>query len=384
MKIKYLIKNYFSTWWRNIDRYILFSMILLVVIGILLVYSGSPPVAARLGYDDMHFIHRHLVFVLMSFVIMLIISCFSLNLVKYMSFIGVVVGFLFLLLLLGFASDIKGAKRWITIFHITIQPSEFVKVFFIILTAWILSLKSSDIFIKSRFFYYSASSWLCFASLLILQPDLGMTIVVSIVWGGQLFLAGLPIPIVFVFIVLILLGVLGAYFFFPHVANRIDSFLDSSNELSYQVKKSLDAFENGGFTGVGPGGGVVKMHLPDSHTDFIFAVAGEEMGAVLCILIVSLYCFIVVKSLLNILNEERLFVVYTVAGIAMLFGFQAIINIGVSLSLLPTKGMTLPFISYGGSSFMSISLSAGVLLSLTKKRYGKILKTNRILLGHNE
>lgn len=381
MNILSFLKTIALSWWRNVDRYLIFCMLLLSVIGILLVYSGSPAVAKRLGYSDMHFFYRHLVFVSLSCFIIIAVSLFSTNLIKYFSIIGIFIGFLLLVALLLFSRDINGAKRWINIFYITIQPSEFVKVFFIVVTSWILSFVKNEPLLKSKFFYYSLLFWSCFIFLLILQPDLGMSIIVSVIWGGQLFLAGLPVPVVILLIFFIILGVICAYFFFPHVTNRIDSFLDSSNALGYQVQKSLEAFKNGGLVGVGPGGGSVKMHLPDSHTDFIFAVAGEEMGAVLCIFIVCIYCFIVIKSFLSIYNEKNFFIIYTVGGLSMLFGFQSIVNIGVSLSLLPNKGMTLPLISYGGSSFLSISLASGILLSLTKKKYGRIFLTDRILIN---
>ena len=201
-----------------------------------------------------------------------------------------------------------------------------------------------------------------------LQPDFGMSVVLSSIWGIQIFLSGLPMLLIAALAGLFVLGIFGAYMFFPHVASRIDRFLDPAAGDNYQVQKSLDAFSNGGLFGTGPGHGQVKLTLPDAHADFIFAVAGEEFGMFAVILLILLFYFIIVRSIVRIFRNDDLFIILGVSGLLMQFGLQSLIHMGSSLQLLPAKGMTLPFISYGGSSLLSLGLGMGMLLSLTRKR----------------
>ena len=206
--------------------------------------------------------------------------------------------------------------------------------------------------------------------LLILQPDFGMTVTVSVVWATQLFLAGLPLLWIAVAAFMGVLGLISAYMFLPHVAKRINNFLDPSQGDNYQVERSIEAFQNGGIIGVGPGEGTVKQVLPDSHTDFIFAVVGEEFGALIALMVIGLFAIVVLRGFLRVRHEPDLFIVYATVGLLMQFGVQAVINMGVSLHLFPTKGMTLPFVSYGGSSMLAIALAMGMVLALTRRRYG--------------
>jgi cell division protein FtsW len=278
-------------------------------------------------------------------------------------------GLLTLVLVLIYGTEIKGARRWISLFGQSLQPSEFIKPLFSVFTAWLLSKNyRTDDWKEYR---VSGFFFVVLVLLLLLQPDVGMTLVVAAVWAGQLFIAGIPMIWVAVLAMAGFILVIGAYNFFPHVTYRVDSFLASfDGQGSYQVKRSLQAFEGGGLFGRGPAEGVVKQNLPDSHTDFIFAVAGEEFGALACILIVALYGVIVVRGLIKMLHEEDMFVLLAVSGLLIQFGIQASINMGVALNLFPTKGMTLPFISYGGSSMLAISIAMGMMLALTRKRYG--------------
>ena len=213
----------------------------------------------------------------------------------------------------------------------------------------------------------SAGLFALTAGMLLLQPDVGMTIVVSLIWGFQLFLAGLPIVLVAVLGLIAVAGAVGAYFTFDHVHDRVQQFLASGDNLGYQVRKSLEAFESGNLLGRGPGEGIVKLNLPDAHTDFIFAVAGEEFGIWLCIILVMLFGVIVIRSLWLSLKDNNLFIVYASAGLAASFGLQGIINMASTLHLMPTKGMTLPFISYGGSSLFASAVTIGMLLAITRK-----------------
>jgi len=261
--------------------------------------------------------------------------------------------------------EVKGAVRWINLGGFSMQPSEFIKPFFAVVVGWILSLKFEDEFPS---FLLCSFLYIIIAALLITQPDFGMLVMITAIFGIQVFIAGMPIFWIMLAIISSAFGVTAAYFLLPHVTKRINSFLDPENSENYQVSKSIAAFEHGGLYGRGPGEGAIKQILPDSHTDFIFAVAGEEFGAIICIIVIFTFAFIVVRSLLKLINEEDKFTQFAATGIVAQFGLQSIINIGVTLNVLPTKGMTLPFISYGGSSTLAIAIAMGMLLGFTRTR----------------
>jgi cell division protein FtsW len=257
---------------------------------------------------------------------------------------------------------------------VSIQASEFVKPAFTILVAWMLAEKYRD----PQFPGLSLSLFLLgsVVCLLVLQPDLGMTLIILSTWIGQLFIAGIPILWMIVLAIAGIVGLGGAYIFLPHVTKRIDQFLDPSSgdprHDLYQVQKSLEAFKNGGLFGKGPGEGIVKKYVPDAHADFVFAVAGEEFGLILCLILVGLFGFIVIRSLSRAMEDSSVFIVMATAGIAIQFGLQAFVNMASALHLIPTKGMTMPFISYGGSSLLALGISMGVLLALTRRRHGSM------------
>jgi len=358
--------NLFTSWWWTVDRFSLLGIVLIICVGAFMVTTSSTSVAERIGLDSYHFVKRQLAYLFISLIIIFLFSLLSPITIRRISTIGFLGGILLLIFVLIFGEEVNGARRWINMPGISLQPSEFMKPFFIVLTAWILS--EEKIYSKFKRMKIAFGLYLFLVFLLVMQPDMGMTIIISVVWGAQLFVAGLPMVFVFIFGILIVSGLISAYFFFPHVAHRIDSFLSTTG--NYQAHKSMEAFYSGGLFGRGPGEGVVKQYLPDSHTDFIFAVAGEELGAIACAIIVLLYAFIVFKGLKRMLGESDLFIVYAVSGLLMQFGAQAIVNMGVALNLLPTKGMTLPFISYGGSSMLAIAIAMGMMLALTRRRYG--------------
>ncbi len=266
--------------------------------------------------------------------------------------------------------EIKGARRWIALPGLSLQPSEFVKPTFAVVSAWLFARYR----LRERF----PGQWIAIAlyalvvGLLIKQPDLGMAAVVSAVWFTQFFLAGLRLVWVALGMATGIAGLVGAYFALPHVASRIDRFLDPASGDSYQVDRSMDAFMNGGWWGRGPGEGTVKEYLPDAHADFVFAVAGEELGLVTCLIIVALFAFIVLRGFSRLLQENNLFVVLAATGLLVQFGLQAVVNMASSLQLMPPKGMTLPFLSYGGSSLLALGLGMGMALALTRRRYGGV------------
>lgn len=356
-------------WWWTIDRPIWFALMLLMCLGAVIVTAASPPVAERLGYDAFYFVSRQHVFLLLALVLMFGVSLLSPDDVRRTAVCTflVSVGLMVLLPVIGFEN--KGATRWIRIAGMSLQPSEFLKPSFAVVIAWIFAQGA-----RSRHFpgyRIALALYAVVVMLLIIQPDFGMTVAISGMFGLQFFLAGVPFVWVAVMLLAGAAGVFMAYQFLPHVTNRIDRFLDPSSGDNYQVEKSLEAFKNGGLLGRGPGEGEVKRLIPDSHTDFVFSVAGEEYGVIICLLIIGLFAFVVLRGYFRLLAEQDLFVVLGVAGLLAQFGMQAIINMGVAVHLLPAKGMTLPFLSYGGSSLLAMALGMGMLLALTRKRYGQ-------------
>ncbi len=354
-----------STWWWTVDRWLLMSLALLIIIGIVLVFGASPAVAERIGLPSFHFVQRQIIFLLMSVAVMFCVSLMPPVMVRRFGIILFAVCLLLLVATLIVGPEVKGARRWLPIGSFTLQTSEFIKPAFIIFSAWMLSQSQK----VSGFAGWKISmiSYMVVISLLILQPDLGQSILVSIVWGVQIFMAGLAWAWVFGLIALGLVGILTAYIFLPHVAGRIDSFFHPENSDTFQVDQAMNAFRSGGLFGKGPGEGVVKIHLPDAHSDYIFAVAGEEFGVIVCLLIIGIFAVIVIRGFVNLLKEQDLFTVLAVAGLLIQFGIQAFINLAVNLSILPSKGMTLPFVSYGGSSMIALAIGMGMILSLTRR-----------------
>jgi cell division protein FtsW len=370
-------KNSITSWWWTVDKLSLLAIIILIVFGAFMVTTASVAIADRIGHDIFYFVKKQLIFLSGTLIIIVGISFMTPMAIRRMAIIGFLCGLILMVAVLVFGSDINGAKRWIFIAGQSLQPSEFMKPFFVVVTAWMLS--EAKIKPRCKGFRISFMLYLVLSLLLLSQPDFGMFVVVSSVWGAQLFIAGLPLYITGLIFLVGIFVLVSAYLLFPHVAYRLDSFINAKTGGNYQVNKSLEAFNNGGLLGRGPGEGVVKEKLPDSHTDFIFAVIGEELGAIVCIFVIGLYAFIVIRGLKKMLEENDLFYVYAVSGLLMQFGIQASINIGVSMNLLPTKGMTLPFISYGGSSMFAIAISMGMMLALTKKRFGNLAQKRKIV-----
>ena len=357
--------NFINRWWKVIDQQTIIAMVILLAFSLMLVTTASPAVANRIGLTDNYFSSRHVVFLALAVIIILTFSLLDKKWIRRLAIFGFLGSLLMLVLVKFYGFEVKGATRWINIGGFSYQPSEFMKPFFAVVTGWILSLHYYEEFPSFKVCFILFVS---VAALLIIQPDFGMLVMVSAVFGIQLFVAGLPIIWLFIAIFASVFGSIGAYLLLPHVASRINRFLDPVNSENYQGTRSLEAFESGGLYGKGPGEGSVKQFLPDSHTDFIFAVAGEEFGAIICLMIIITFAYIVIRILINLLHEDDKFIQIAAIGIISQFGLQAVINMGVSLNLLPTKGMTLPFISYGGSSTLAISIGMGMLLGLTKRK----------------
>jgi cell division protein FtsW len=357
-----------AQWWWTVDRWTLLAIGALVGFGSLMVMAASPAVADRIGADNLHFVHRYFAVLPAAMLTMFAVSLLSPRAVRRLAAVGFLVSLILLAYTFIGGVEIKGARRWIEVPGFSLQPSEFVKPCFAVVAAWLFAqyrLNPSFPGHRIAILLYGLV-----VVLLLKQPDLGMAVVVSAVWFTQFFLAGLRLVWVATGLATGAAGLVGAYFAFPHVASRIDRFLDPQSGDSYQVERSMEAFANGGLWGRGPGEGTVKEYLPDAHADFVFAVAGEELGVIVCILIVALFAFIVLRGFSRLLQEGNLFVVLGATGLLVQFGLQAIINMASSLHLMPTKGMTLPFISYGGSSMLALGLGMGMALALTRRRPG--------------
>ncbi len=353
-------------WWWTVDRWTLLAVALLIAIGTLLTLAASPAVAEKLKLDPQHFVLRQVIFLPLAMAVIFIVSFMSPRGVRRISVIGLAISLILVGLTLFMGEEIKGATRWLQLAGLSIQPSEFVKPCFAVTAAWMLAEQRRREGVPGGLI--CCALFAVVVSLLVSQPDFGMTAVVSAVWFGQCFIAGLPMLWVGILAVLGLAGAVVAYATSDHVASRIDLFLNPASGDSYQIDRAMDAFGQGGLLGRGPGEGMVKRVLPDAHTDFIFSVAGEEFGLIACLIIVGLFGFVTMRGFARLLREENLFVLLAAAGLLTQFGLQALINIGVNVNLLPTKGMTLPFISYGGSSMLALALAMGMVLSLTRRR----------------
>jgi cell division protein FtsW len=357
-----------ARWWWTVDRWSLAALGILIAFGVVMSLAASPAVAERIGYDGLHFVRRHLAMLPVSLCLMFAVSLQPPRTIRRIAIFSFAVALILLVLTFVIGVEIKGARRWINLPGLSVQPSEFVKPTFAVVAAWLFSEQK----LRSGFpgNLISTTLFLAILAMLFKQPDIGMAVVVAIVWFAQFFMAGLRLYWAVAGAFAGVAGLVGAYLSLPHVRVRIDHFLDPSAGDSYQVNRSLEAFANGGLWGRGPGEGIVKDFLPDAHADFVFAVAGEEFGLIVCIIIVGLFAFIVLRGFSRLLQEGNLFVLLAATGLLIQFGVQAVINMASTLHLIPTKGMTLPFLSYGGSSMLALGLGLGMVLALTRRRLG--------------
>jgi len=353
-------------WWWTVDRWLLAALIGLGLAGVILTLAASPAVAERIGLDTFYFARRQMVFIGLALAVMVMVSFLSPKGVRRLATLTTLGAVVLMMATLVAGVEIKGATRWLQLGGFSLQPSEFAKPGFAVLAAWFFSMRKLD----DHFPGYALATGLftIVAGLLLLQPDVGMTLVIAAIWGVEFFVAGLPLVFVAGLAMLMLGGSVGAYFTFDHVRSRVDRFLDPEAGIGYQVARSLDAFRNGGWAGRGPGEGRVKEVLPDAHADFIFAVAGEEFGLIACLIVLALFVFVVLRGFSRVLKDQDLFVLLAVTGLLTQFGLQALINMASTVNLMPPKGMTLPLISYGGSSTLALGLGLGMVLALTRLR----------------
>ncbi|AQS88892.1 cell division protein FtsW [Neoasaia chiangmaiensis NBRC 101099] len=360
-----------ARWWRHVDRVTLSCVGILIALGYILMLAASPAVAVRIGASREMFILKQVIFLCIAGAIVLGVSSLSRTGIKRLALIGGLLALAATFMTLVHGIEIKGARRWIALPMMSVQPSEFLKPCFAVVTGWLLAERRERQIFGNVAFPGLLIAFAAFGLILLLlksQPDIGMLSVITMVFMTQLFVDGLRLIFVGVGVGAMVGAFAGAYVVFPHVRSRVERFLHPNVGDHYQIDTALRAFGNGGLMGRGPGEGRVKDLLPDAHADFVFAVAGEEYGLLICLGIVCVFLVIVLRTLMKLMREDDPFVITSAAGLVTGFGLQAFVNMGSTLHLIPTKGMTLPFISYGGSSAMSVALTIGMVLALTRRR----------------
>src|ERR1700744_3798974 len=355
-----------SEWWWTVDRLQLAAIIALMLAGIILSLAASQPVAVRIGLDPFHFFNHHVMFLGPAFMVMIAVSFLSPKQIRRSALIVFAVSITLIVITLLVGPEVKGSRRWITLLGVNIQASESAKPAFVVLAAWLFaeSARRPEMPATSM----ALVLLLMLVSLLVMEPDFGQTMLILMVWGTLFFIAGMRMIWVAGLAGAASAGLFGAYLLVPHVAGRIKRFMNPASGDTFQVDTAMEAFSNGGWFGLGPGDGLPEPSLPDSNTDFVFTVAAEEFGIILCLALLALFAFIVIRALSRAYSTEDMFARFAASGLAIMFGVQASINRSVNIQLIPAKGMTLPFISYGGSSMVSIAYGVGMMLALTRTR----------------
>ncbi|NSX82956.1 cell division protein FtsW [Wolbachia endosymbiont of Atemnus politus] len=348
-------------WYRTLDYYLIIPVFFLLTISFVLVHSSSPVIAQRLSLPQDYFIRRHIVYIVLSLIALVTFSFFNTKTILNLSFASFTLFIILMAAVVILGIEAKGAKRWLHIVKISIQPSEFMKPFFSVVIASVLA---SGMKFKV---HISIIIFLLVFILLLLQPDFSMSMLLTYSFISQMFIAYIPLLYFLCIVGIVTTGITTAYLCFPHIKQRIYNFLFFAQRDNFQVTKSLEAFKKGQLTGVGPGEGTVKILLPDCHTDFVFSVLAEEFGLIVCLATLMLFGIISARSLYVAYRESELFNLLVILGISIQFITQFIINIGVTLSIFPTTGITLPLLSYGGSSLLSSSIALGIMLSFSRQ-----------------
>jgi cell division protein FtsW len=356
-----------ARWWWSVDHVSLFMLAALMMFSIVLLFAAGPGAAARFGIDDsLHFPMRQLGFIPASIVLVLGVSMLTPLQARRLGSVIFAAAFVLLIAALLFAPEINGAKRWVSLGFMSLQPSEMLKPGFIVFAAWMLAEGARNPSFPGA--AIATAFYVVCAAMLAMQPDYGQAALLTAVWMVMFFVSGGAIVWLMLVAAIGAAGFVGGYFFSPHIAKRIDGFLNPESADAYQVSKSLEAIANGGLLPRPADGASVKLSLPDAHTDFIFAVAAEELGLILSLAIVALFAAFVIRSYVKAGGLKSVFARAAVCGLAALIGLQSVINIGVNLRALPAKGMTLPFVSYGGSSLIAASVTVGLILALTRRQ----------------
>ncbi|MGH1349897.1 MAG: putative lipid II flippase FtsW [Methyloligellaceae bacterium] len=369
MRLRREDRSLLSEWWFSVDRLMLGAIMLIMMAGLLVsVAASSPPIAAQRDLGAFYFAKRQVLFFFPAVLIMIFVSLLDPKSLRRAALSIFFICIVLMVMVLVIGAEVNGAQRWILIGGLSLQPSEFAKPAFVLLAAWLFAQRYSYPDMPAT--QIALGVYGIFALLLILQPDVGQALLITMVWGGLFFFAGLSWRWVGILAGSSVAGLIVAYSALPHVANRINRFISPDTGDSFQMKRALESFRIGGWTGRGAGEGKIKFSLPDSHTDFIFAVVAEEFGIIACLILLVLFAFVVIRGFMRALNEPDAFIRLSIVGLTMLFGLQAIINMSVNLALIPAKGMTLPFISYGGSSMLAMGLTMGMLLGLMRQQSG--------------
>jgi cell division protein FtsW len=371
-------QSHFASWWFSVDRVLLTALIALLAAGIVLSLAASPAMALKRGFPTFFFFERHVVFALGALGTMLVVSFLSPPAIRRCALALLIVAIAAMAAVLVIGPEINGARRWLRLGGHSLQPSEFAKPAFVVLCAWLLAEteRRHDVPATTMAFVLLA----LFEVLLLLEPDVGQSLLSAIVFGAMFLLAGGSLKLVAALISAGAVAGVMAYQTFPHVRGRIDRFLSPGTGDTFQTDRALQSFTEGGFFGRGPGEGTIKHILPDAHTDFIFAVVAEEYGVLACLVVVGLFMLVVARGLMHALDTRDPFVRLAASGLALLLGVQAMVNMGVNIGLLPAKGMTLPFISNGGSSMLAVGITAGMLLALCRsgERASQVPRTSRV------
>lgn len=366
-------KTPIAEWWWTIDKALLGALVLLLMTGVLLSFAASPPVAVRIGLNPWYFIIRQALFASLAVPVLLATSMLAHRGARLTALGVLVVSVLLLWLTLRFGVEVKGAKRWVSILGNTIQPSEFVKPAYAVIASWLFAEAMKQQGMPAR--AIATAIMLIIVMGLLLQPDIGQTALMLATWGALLFLSGIS------WLVIGGLGVgavgllFGAYTVFPHFAKRIDTFINPEEGNTYQIDKALGSLMEGGWFGRGPGESLAKKVIPDAHADYVFSAAAGEFGILFCIFLVGLIGFVVVRALIGAQQQSSLFARLAASVLAVQFGLQSAINLSVNLNLIPPKGMTLPFVSYGGTSMLAVAFQVGLILALTRKKPEERLQT---------
>lgn len=354
-------------WWRTVDKWTMSCILILFGVGLLLGFAASPPLAEKNGFAHFHYVTRQGVFGGVAIVAMFVFSMMGPRLVRRLAVIGFLGAFVALIFLPIFGTDFgKGATRWYSLGFASLQPSEFLKPGFIVVAAWLMAASQEINGPPGKLWSFMLT--ITIALILVMQPDFGQACLVLFAWGVMYFVGGAPMTLLVSMMCLVIIGGMVAYDSSEHFARRIDGFLSADVDPTTQLGYAANAIREGGFFGVGVGEGQVKWSLPDAHTDFIIAVAAEEYGLLMVLAIIALYGTIVVRSFLRLMRERDTFIRLAGTGLVAMFGVQAMINMGVAVRLLPAKGMTLPFVSYGGSSLIAGGIAVGMLLAFTRSR----------------
>jgi len=370
--LKIFFKKNVKSYWRNIDKTIFVSFLLLFILGIFFSFASTSTLAGeRLNKDYYFFFSKHLIFATSAIFLMILISSIQLNLFKKILIPIFAIALISLIFVFFFGVEVKGSKRWLNLVFFRLQPIEFLKPFFIIVVAKILSNDNLNTSNTSYFFSFLVLAMLCI--ILLNQPDVGQTILLILSWSAVVFISGIKLIYIFSLFGLTIASIAGLLFTFPnkfsYIFRRIETFFDPTKGDRFQSSNALDAIREGGLTGQGMGEGTLKDRVPEAHTDYIISVIAEEFGSIISIFLICIFLYISFRIIKFALSEDERFIKISLTGLATLLIFQTFIHIGVNTGLLPTTGMTLPFLSYGGSSMIGSAIHAGIILNFTRRRF---------------